>query len=199
LGKIRQPASNFGDEMIIHATPATRIHPSARQSALLQEQHFSTADSTITSDSSMESTPYEFAYNFTEDRSIAESGSRHTPLPPRSRAYIPVTREPSWEQLEVKRALASRRYVDRFTITSDDLGKKHSNLPQLHPATNPAAFYPYSALKSPGPFPPDVDICNRERYLSDAEFLAVMRCDKATWAGLPAWRQLNVKQSVGLF
>jgi hypothetical protein len=147
----------------------------------------------------MESTPYEFAYNFSENRSSAGSGSRRVERPPRSRAYIPVTHEPSWEQLEVERALASRRHVDRFTITSDDLVKKQPSARQLQSATNLTVFYPYSALKSPGPFPPDVDVCNRELYLSDAEFLAVVRCDKATWAGLPAWRQRSVKQSLGLF
>ncbi|TYZ59913.1 hypothetical protein PybrP1_006896 [[Pythium] brassicae (nom. inval.)] len=44
-----------------------------------------------------------------------------------------------------------------------------------------------------------IDIVNKERYLSDAEFLEVMGSTKAEFANLPKWKQVAKKKEVKLF
>ena len=103
-------------------------------------------------------------------------------------------------QQEIDRVFESRRYIDSYTVTHSDVLKlRVSETPHFPPARETKRFYPHSVLKTPGPFPHDVDVRHREYYLTDAEFLKLLHTDKNSWDRLPVWRQRSLKQAVGLF
>ncbi|XP_061689947.1 advillin isoform X2 [Syngnathoides biaculeatus] len=62
-------------------------------------------------------------------------------------------------------------------------------------------FFPVEVLvKKPGSeLPGDVDPTHKERYLTDADFCDIFGITKDQFAGLPRWRQLNLKKEKGLF
>jgi len=57
----------------------------------------------------------------------------------------------------------------------------------------------YKFLKSPGPFPDEVDPTIREQYLEDEEFEEVMGMTKETFNETPKWKQQKLKEDAGLF
>lgn len=64
----------------------------------------------------------------------------------------------------------------------------------------PAKIYPYHLLLITNyRLPADVDRCNLERHLSDAEFEAVCGCPRADFYRLPQWRRSEIKRRARLF
>ncbi|CRL05885.1 CLUMA_CG019116, isoform B [Clunio marinus] len=64
----------------------------------------------------------------------------------------------------------------------------------------PAKIYPYHLLLITNyRLPADVDRCNLERHLSDAEFEAVCGCARAEFYRLPQWRRNELKRRARLF
>jgi hypothetical protein len=45
----------------------------------------------------------------------------------------------------------------------------------------------------------NVDPACKEQYLSDADFEALFKCDKASFLKQPQWKRANAKKSAGLF
>eukprot|EP01034_Spumella_vulgaris_P000028 gene28-38_t len=60
-------------------------------------------------------------------------------------------------------------------------------------------FYSHSELRAPGPYPSDVHLRYRELYLSESEFVRVLRVQKSEWDGIPQWKQTAKKKESGLF
>lgn len=46
---------------------------------------------------------------------------------------------------------------------------------------------------------PGLDYKNREKYLSDAEFMSIFECTKEEYAGFPGWKRTNLKRKAKLF
>ena len=63
----------------------------------------------------------------------------------------------------------------------------------------PDGTYPYRALVRGVRWPAGVDPDRRENYLSEADFVAAFRLDRQAWAGLPRWRQVELKKGASLF
>lgn len=62
--------------------------------------------------------------------------------------------------------------------------------------------YAYSILKDisdPSELPPGVDVSNKEKSLSDGEFVQVFGMTKTEFQSLPAWKRKNNKKAKGLF
>lgn len=57
----------------------------------------------------------------------------------------------------------------------------------------------YKFLKSPGPYPDEVDPSIREQYLEDDEFHEVLGMSKDEFRSVPKWKQAKMKEDVGLF
>ena len=57
---------------------------------------------------------------------------------------------------------------------------------------------PYSVLIT-GELPESVDPAKKEEYLSEAEFVEVLGLQREEFSSLPAWKQVNLKKSAGLF
>ncbi|XP_020293146.1 actin-binding LIM protein 2 isoform X3 [Pseudomyrmex gracilis] len=73
------------------------------------------------------------------------------------------------------------------------------SLPDMGP-TEPPKLYPYHLLVITNyRLPADVDRCNLERHLSDAEFEAVLQCSRAEFYRLPQWRRNDLKRRARLF
>ncbi|CAL8336005.1 unnamed protein product [Lota lota] len=53
--------------------------------------------------------------------------------------------------------------------------------------------------KQSSELPEGVDPANKEKYLSDSDFLNIFQLSKEQFAGLPAWKQLKLKKEKGLF
>jgi hypothetical protein len=64
---------------------------------------------------------------------------------------------------------------------------------------NIKVFYPHDQLKSPGPYPSDVDIKCRELFLTDQEFYYIFQMTKKDFLDLPLWKQKLKKKSTLLF
>ena len=47
--------------------------------------------------------------------------------------------------------------------------------------------------------PEHVDPAKKEEYLSEAEFVEVLGLQREEFSSLPAWKQVNLKKSAGLF
>ncbi|KYQ88824.1 protovillin [Tieghemostelium lacteum] len=62
----------------------------------------------------------------------------------------------------------------------------------------PGKVYPISRLKQK-PLPEDVDTSNLQNHISDEDFLTLFKVSKKDFGALPAWKQLNLKKSTGLF
>ncbi|XP_035726543.1 actin-binding LIM protein 3-like isoform X7 [Vespa mandarinia] len=75
------------------------------------------------------------------------------------------------------------------------------SLPDMGAApTEPPKLYPYHLLVITNyRLPADVDRCNLERHLSDAEFEAVLQCTRAEFYRLPQWRRNEIKRRARLF
>ncbi|XP_011877968.1 PREDICTED: actin-binding LIM protein 2 isoform X6 [Vollenhovia emeryi] len=75
------------------------------------------------------------------------------------------------------------------------------SLPDMGAApTEPPKLYPYHLLVITNyRLPADVDRCNLERHLSDAEFEAVLQCSRAEFYRLPQWRRNEIKRRARLF
>ncbi|XP_014779512.1 villin-1 [Octopus bimaculoides] len=61
--------------------------------------------------------------------------------------------------------------------------------------------YAYSMLagRSPDMLPSEVDPANKERYLTELEFMSVFRMTYADFFNLPQWRKTDLKKNLGLF
>ena len=57
----------------------------------------------------------------------------------------------------------------------------------------------YKFLKSPGPFPDEVDPTIREQYMEDEEFEEVMGMSKEAFNETPKWKQQKLKEAAQLF
>ncbi|XP_063992290.1 actin-binding LIM protein 2-like isoform X2 [Diachasmimorpha longicaudata] len=75
------------------------------------------------------------------------------------------------------------------------------SLPDMGAApTEPPKLYPYHLLIITNyRLPADVDRCNLERHLSDAEFEAVLQFSRAEFYRLPQWRRNEIKRRARLF
>ncbi|XP_018396466.1 PREDICTED: actin-binding LIM protein 3 isoform X2 [Cyphomyrmex costatus] len=75
------------------------------------------------------------------------------------------------------------------------------SLPDMGAApTEPPKLYPYHLLVITNyRLPADVDRCNLERHLSDAEFEAVLQCSRSEFYRLPQWRRNEIKRRARLF
>ncbi|XP_033328938.1 actin binding LIM protein Uncoordinated 115a isoform X7 [Megalopta genalis] len=75
------------------------------------------------------------------------------------------------------------------------------SLPDMGTApSEPPKLYPYHLLVITNyRLPADVDRCNLERHLSDAEFEAVLQCGRAEFYRLPQWRRNEIKRRARLF
>ena len=49
------------------------------------------------------------------------------------------------------------------------------------------------------PLPEGVDPMKIEQYLEDDEFMRILAMTREEFAGLPAWKQVNVRKEKGLF
>ncbi|GAB1598635.1 villin-1-like [Argonauta hians] len=61
--------------------------------------------------------------------------------------------------------------------------------------------YAYSMLagRSPDMLPSEVDPANKERHLTELEFMSVFRMTYADFFNLPQWRKTDLKKNLGLF
>ncbi|XP_029042521.1 actin binding LIM protein Uncoordinated 115a isoform X3 [Osmia lignaria lignaria] len=75
------------------------------------------------------------------------------------------------------------------------------SLPDMGTApSEPPKLYPYHLLVITNyRLPADVDRCNLERHLADAEFEAVLQCTRAEFYRLPQWRRNEIKRRARLF
>ncbi|XP_076178823.1 actin binding LIM protein Uncoordinated 115a isoform X3 [Ptiloglossa arizonensis] len=75
------------------------------------------------------------------------------------------------------------------------------SLPDMGTApSEPPKLYPYHLLIITNyRLPADVDRCNLERHLSDAEFEAVLQFSRAEFYRLPQWRRNEIKRRARLF
>ncbi|KAK9308196.1 hypothetical protein QLX08_001677 [Tetragonisca angustula] len=75
------------------------------------------------------------------------------------------------------------------------------SLPDMGTApSEPPKLYPYHLLVITNyRLPADVDRCNLERHLSDAEFEAVLQYSRAEFYRLPQWRRNEIKRRARLF
>ncbi|XP_034952165.1 actin-binding LIM protein 2 isoform X3 [Chelonus insularis] len=75
------------------------------------------------------------------------------------------------------------------------------SLPDMGSApSEPPKLYPYHLLVITNyRLPADVDRCNLERHLSDAEFEAVLQFSRAEFYRLPQWRRNEIKRRARLF
>uniref|UniRef100_A0A7S1UA25 HP domain-containing protein n=1 Tax=Phaeomonas parva TaxID=124430 RepID=A0A7S1UA25_9STRA len=56
-----------------------------------------------------------------------------------------------------------------------------------------------SVLQAPGPFPPGINIQERERYLTDKDFEAAFGVNRVEFTALSKWRRLAMKKELGLW
>ncbi|XP_057339557.1 actin-binding LIM protein 2 isoform X5 [Microplitis mediator] len=75
------------------------------------------------------------------------------------------------------------------------------SLPDMGAApSEPPKLYPYHLLLITNyRLPADVDRCNLERHLSDAEFEAILQCNRSEFYRLPQWRRNEIKRRARLF
>ncbi|XP_074108086.1 actin binding LIM protein Uncoordinated 115a isoform X2 [Cotesia typhae] len=75
------------------------------------------------------------------------------------------------------------------------------SLPDMGAApSEPPKLYPYHLLIITNyRLPADVDRCNLERHLSDAEFEAILQCNRSEFYRLPQWRRNEIKRRARLF
>ncbi|XP_025075140.1 actin-binding LIM protein 2 isoform X7 [Pogonomyrmex barbatus] len=91
------------------------------------------------------------------------------------------------------------------SVVGGHVGGHHvrRSLPDMgaaHVPTEPPKLYPYHLLVITNyRLPADVDRCNLERHLSDAEFEAVLQCTRAEFYRLPQWRRNDIKRRARLF
>ncbi|XP_044003455.1 actin-binding LIM protein 2 isoform X2 [Aphidius gifuensis] len=75
------------------------------------------------------------------------------------------------------------------------------SLPDMGAApTEPPKLYPYHLLIITNyRLPADVDRCNLERHLSDAEFEVILQCSRTEFYRMPQWRRNEIKRRARLF
>eukprot|EP01038_Epipyxis_sp_PR26KG_P007784 gene7784-10574_t len=101
--------------------------------------------------------------------------------------------------------------IETIELTNNDEQRMNNNeevqinlidLPKIHLSDTTdevTKYYPHDALKYPGPYPPDVNVRNRESYLNDNDFINILGVDRVAWDNMPKWKQQSKKKNAKLF
>lgn len=90
--------------------------------------------------------------------------------------------------------------VDRATMSVGGASYLRRSLPNMCAIQHPGKVYPYHLLiTSNYRLPPDVDRCNLERHLSEAEFETLFQCTRSEFYRLPQWKRNDLKKRARLF
>uniref|UniRef100_A0A224XL27 Putative actin-binding lim zn-finger protein limatin involved in axon guidance n=1 Tax=Panstrongylus lignarius TaxID=156445 RepID=A0A224XL27_9HEMI len=90
--------------------------------------------------------------------------------------------------------------VDRATMSVGGVSYLRRSLPNMCGIQVPAKVYPYHLLiTSNYRLPPDVDRCNLERHLSQAEFETLFQCTRSEFYMMPTWKRNDLKKRARLF
>lgn len=82
---------------------------------------------------------------------------------------------------------------------SPHLRRSLPNMAASH-SSEPPKIYPYHLLLITNyRLPADVDRCNLERHLSEAEFETLFQCTRAEFYRMPQWRRNELKRRARLF
>lgn len=86
------------------------------------------------------------------------------------------------------------------TTNIPHISRNSTDSTAVNRAVKPSATtHPKVDLISPGPYPPDVDVLQREIYLNDQDFHQLLGMSQEVFAKLPKWKQVIKKKSCGLF
>ncbi|XP_073969492.1 actin binding LIM protein Uncoordinated 115a isoform X12 [Rhodnius prolixus] len=90
--------------------------------------------------------------------------------------------------------------VDRATMSVGGVSYLRRSLPNMCGIQVPAKVYPYHLLVTTNyRLPPDVDRCNLERHLSQAEFETLFQCTRSEFYMMPTWKRNDLKKRARLF
>ncbi|KAK9501233.1 hypothetical protein O3M35_011983 [Rhynocoris fuscipes] len=90
--------------------------------------------------------------------------------------------------------------VDRATMSVGGTSYMRRSLPNMCGIQMPAKVYPYHLLVTTNyRLPPDVDRCNLERHLSQAEFETLFQCSRSEFYMMPTWKRNDLKKRARLF
>lgn len=90
--------------------------------------------------------------------------------------------------------------VDRTTMSVGGGSYLRRSLPNMCAIQHPGKVYPYHLLITTNyRLPPDVDRCNLERHLSEAEFETLFQCTRNEFYRLPQWKRNDLKKRARLF
>ncbi|KAL1137647.1 hypothetical protein AAG570_009343, partial [Ranatra chinensis] len=145
------------------------------------------------------------------------SALRHVPKPgyglaPRSHTFSSTTGDFSYSGLGDKApstdfssaksdvSAGSMSEVDRATMSVGGGSYLRRSLPNMCAVQHAGKVYPYHLLITTNyRLPPDVDRCNLERHLSEAEFETLFQCTRNEFYRLPQWRRNELKKRARLF
>ena len=111
---------------------------------------------------------------------------------------IDIKRDLPVEQIVSDRAAMSSQ--SQITAAAEAIPVSHVVYPQE--ANTVATIVTYETLKDivdPSNLPAGVDPSNREKALSDDEFVRVFGMDKQSFQSLPGWKRTSMKKDRGLF
>lgn len=94
-------------------------------------------------------------------------------------------------KIAAKHDLVSQEKEEGRKSIAKHLGNSHYSRVKI--------FHPYDRLKSPGPYPSDVDVKYREQHLDNQQFYYVFQMSKDEFYNLPLWKQKLKKKSALLF
>lgn len=110
-----------------------------------------------------------------------------------------------WKQklLQKKQEQAEKQKAQQPMVVQDSgtdvpLIRPSRQMNAVVPTGNIRLQYSVQQLKNNEALPQGVDPLKKETYLSNIEFEATFKMTKTEFQGLPQWKQLNLKKSVGL-
>jgi len=90
--------------------------------------------------------------------------------------------------------------MERGTMSVSGGSYLRRSLPNMCALQHPGKVYPYHLLMTTNyRLPPDVDRCNLERHLSEAEFETLFQCSRSEFYRFPQWRRNELKKRARLF
>ncbi|XP_014251095.1 actin-binding LIM protein 3-like isoform X3 [Cimex lectularius] len=90
--------------------------------------------------------------------------------------------------------------AERVTMSVGGVSYLRRSLPNMCGIQQPGKVYPYHLLiTSNYRLPPDVDRCNLERHLSQAEFETLFQCSRSDFYMMPSWKRNDLKKRARLF
>ena len=125
----------------------------------------------------------------------------HPLLTPASHPFAPAVLGDELYSALCAEEMQLARSVSRLSLVGEVKGKEPPPNAMLAPSRSKSGrnTWPYEQLRTGVAWPPGVGADERERWLSNAEFEAVLGVSREAWEKMPRWKRSTIRREADIF